>query len=196
MNTLAHTQTNGMSPVCVCVCVHAQMRELVSSLSSDKSARVVIFRSLVPGVFCAGKCSCKTSPPLIYFFSCSILFFDVNVMQVQTWKREPRWATPSRTCSFTACDPSWLRLVIGLVDNFWFCHFQTDVRAYKSYYYLCTQLCCPCRPSLRWTAWPWVGVWSWPWPVTSAQLVSRPLNQLSLSSVFFSFVPVDDVNHA
>ncbi|XP_075895386.1 enoyl-CoA hydratase domain-containing protein 2, mitochondrial isoform X2 [Nelusetta ayraudi] len=32
----------------------SQMRELVSSLSSDMSARVVIFRSLVPGVFCAG----------------------------------------------------------------------------------------------------------------------------------------------
>lgn len=32
----------------------SQMRELVSSLSSDTSVRVVIFRSLVPGVFCAG----------------------------------------------------------------------------------------------------------------------------------------------
>ncbi|CAL1592878.1 unnamed protein product [Knipowitschia caucasica] len=31
-----------------------QMRELVSSLSSDTTARVVVFRSLVPGVFCAG----------------------------------------------------------------------------------------------------------------------------------------------
>ncbi|XP_074523860.1 enoyl-CoA hydratase domain-containing protein 2, mitochondrial [Halichoeres trimaculatus] len=32
----------------------SQMRELVSSLSSDSVTRVVIFRSLVPGVFCAG----------------------------------------------------------------------------------------------------------------------------------------------
>ncbi|CAJ1060063.1 enoyl-CoA hydratase domain-containing protein 2%2C mitochondrial [Xyrichtys novacula] len=32
----------------------SQMRELVSSLSSDSAARVVVFRSLVPGVFCAG----------------------------------------------------------------------------------------------------------------------------------------------
>uniref|UniRef100_A0A8C6T2V1 Enoyl CoA hydratase domain containing 2 n=1 Tax=Neogobius melanostomus TaxID=47308 RepID=A0A8C6T2V1_9GOBI len=32
----------------------SQMRELVSSLSSDAAARVVVFRSLVPGVFCAG----------------------------------------------------------------------------------------------------------------------------------------------
>uniref|UniRef100_A0A1A8L0N7 Enoyl CoA hydratase domain containing 2 n=1 Tax=Nothobranchius pienaari TaxID=704102 RepID=A0A1A8L0N7_9TELE len=32
----------------------SQMRELVSSLSSDSAVRVVIFRSSVPGVFCAG----------------------------------------------------------------------------------------------------------------------------------------------
>ncbi|XP_046692897.1 enoyl-CoA hydratase domain-containing protein 2, mitochondrial isoform X2 [Silurus meridionalis] len=32
----------------------AQMRELVSGLHHDASVRVVIFRSLVPGVFCAG----------------------------------------------------------------------------------------------------------------------------------------------
>ncbi|KAM4575086.1 enoyl-CoA hydratase domain-containing protein 2, mitochondrial [Fundulus diaphanus] len=32
----------------------SQMRELVFSLSSDSAVRVVIFRSLVPGVFCAG----------------------------------------------------------------------------------------------------------------------------------------------
>ncbi|XP_015248462.1 PREDICTED: enoyl-CoA hydratase domain-containing protein 2, mitochondrial [Cyprinodon variegatus] len=32
----------------------SQMRELVSTLSSDSAVRVVIFRSLVPGVFCAG----------------------------------------------------------------------------------------------------------------------------------------------
>uniref|UniRef100_A0A3B4B4J8 Uncharacterized protein n=1 Tax=Periophthalmus magnuspinnatus TaxID=409849 RepID=A0A3B4B4J8_9GOBI len=32
----------------------SQMRELVSSLFTDTAARVVIFRSLVPGVFCAG----------------------------------------------------------------------------------------------------------------------------------------------
>nr|XP_020480954.1 enoyl-CoA hydratase domain-containing protein 2, mitochondrial [Monopterus albus] len=32
----------------------SQMRELVSSLSSDSAVRVVVFRSLVPGVFCAG----------------------------------------------------------------------------------------------------------------------------------------------
>ncbi|XP_039984115.1 enoyl-CoA hydratase domain-containing protein 2, mitochondrial [Xiphias gladius] len=32
----------------------SQMRELVSTLSSDSSVRVVVFRSLVPKVFCAG----------------------------------------------------------------------------------------------------------------------------------------------
>ncbi|XP_030288518.1 enoyl-CoA hydratase domain-containing protein 2, mitochondrial isoform X2 [Sparus aurata] len=32
----------------------SQMRELVSTLSSDPAVRVVVFRSLVPGVFCAG----------------------------------------------------------------------------------------------------------------------------------------------
>ncbi|XP_043984952.1 enoyl-CoA hydratase domain-containing protein 2, mitochondrial isoform X1 [Gambusia affinis] len=32
----------------------SQMRELVSTLSHDSAVRVVIFRSLVPGVFCAG----------------------------------------------------------------------------------------------------------------------------------------------
>ncbi|XP_026201272.1 enoyl-CoA hydratase domain-containing protein 2, mitochondrial [Anabas testudineus] len=32
----------------------SQMRELVSSLSSDSAVRVVVFRSSVPGVFCAG----------------------------------------------------------------------------------------------------------------------------------------------
>ncbi|KAM4629371.1 enoyl-CoA hydratase domain-containing protein 2, mitochondrial [Polymixia lowei] len=32
----------------------SQMRELVSSLSHDSTVRVVVFRSLVPGVFCAG----------------------------------------------------------------------------------------------------------------------------------------------
>ncbi|XP_059196943.1 LOW QUALITY PROTEIN: enoyl-CoA hydratase domain-containing protein 2, mitochondrial [Centropristis striata] len=32
----------------------SQMRELVSSLSSDSAVRVLVFRSLVPGVFCAG----------------------------------------------------------------------------------------------------------------------------------------------
>lgn len=32
----------------------SQMRGLVSSLSEDSAVRVVIFRSLVPGVFCAG----------------------------------------------------------------------------------------------------------------------------------------------
>ncbi|MED6292338.1 Enoyl-CoA hydratase domain-containing protein 2, mitochondrial [Characodon lateralis] len=32
----------------------SQMRELVSTLSNDSAVRVVIFRSLVPGVFCAG----------------------------------------------------------------------------------------------------------------------------------------------
>ncbi|KAM9385370.1 enoyl-CoA hydratase domain-containing protein 2, mitochondrial [Pholidichthys leucotaenia] len=32
----------------------SQMRELVSTLSNDPAVRVVIFRSLVPGVFCAG----------------------------------------------------------------------------------------------------------------------------------------------
>uniref|UniRef100_A0A3B5AQ00 3-hydroxyisobutyryl-CoA hydrolase n=1 Tax=Stegastes partitus TaxID=144197 RepID=A0A3B5AQ00_9TELE len=32
----------------------SQMRELVSTLSSDSAVRVVVFRSLVPGVFCAG----------------------------------------------------------------------------------------------------------------------------------------------
>ncbi|XP_072295281.1 enoyl-CoA hydratase domain-containing protein 2, mitochondrial [Eucyclogobius newberryi] len=32
----------------------SQMRALVSSLSTDTAARVVVFRSLVPGVFCAG----------------------------------------------------------------------------------------------------------------------------------------------
>lgn len=31
-----------------------QMRELVSTLAADTAARVVVFRSLVPGVFCAG----------------------------------------------------------------------------------------------------------------------------------------------
>uniref|UniRef100_A0A8C6LIS1 Enoyl CoA hydratase domain containing 2 n=1 Tax=Nothobranchius furzeri TaxID=105023 RepID=A0A8C6LIS1_NOTFU len=34
--------------------VKSSMRELVSSLSSDSAVRVVIFRSSVPGVFCAG----------------------------------------------------------------------------------------------------------------------------------------------
>uniref|UniRef100_A0A672ZSP8 Enoyl CoA hydratase domain containing 2 n=1 Tax=Sphaeramia orbicularis TaxID=375764 RepID=A0A672ZSP8_9TELE len=32
----------------------SQMRELVSSLANDSVVRVVVFRSLVPGVFCAG----------------------------------------------------------------------------------------------------------------------------------------------
>ncbi|XP_068599306.1 enoyl-CoA hydratase domain-containing protein 2, mitochondrial isoform X2 [Brachionichthys hirsutus] len=32
----------------------SQLRELVSTLSSDSSIRVIVFRSLVPGVFCAG----------------------------------------------------------------------------------------------------------------------------------------------
>ncbi|XP_070764556.1 enoyl-CoA hydratase domain-containing protein 2, mitochondrial [Enoplosus armatus] len=32
----------------------SQMRELVSTLSSDSAVRVIVFRSLVPGVFCAG----------------------------------------------------------------------------------------------------------------------------------------------
>uniref|UniRef100_A0A8D0CVE5 3-hydroxyisobutyryl-CoA hydrolase n=1 Tax=Sander lucioperca TaxID=283035 RepID=A0A8D0CVE5_SANLU len=32
----------------------SQMRELVSTLSNDSAAHVVVFRSLVPGVFCAG----------------------------------------------------------------------------------------------------------------------------------------------
>ncbi|XP_017262763.1 enoyl-CoA hydratase domain-containing protein 2, mitochondrial [Kryptolebias marmoratus] len=32
----------------------SQMREMVSSLSNDSAVRVVVFRSLVPGVFCAG----------------------------------------------------------------------------------------------------------------------------------------------
>uniref|UniRef100_A0A1A7X0V6 Enoyl CoA hydratase domain containing 2 n=1 Tax=Iconisemion striatum TaxID=60296 RepID=A0A1A7X0V6_9TELE len=32
----------------------SQMKELASNLSSDSAVRVVIFRSLVPGVFCAG----------------------------------------------------------------------------------------------------------------------------------------------
>ncbi|KAF7661870.1 hypothetical protein LDENG_00251540 [Lucifuga dentata] len=32
----------------------SQMREVVSALSNDSAARVVVFRSLVPGVFCAG----------------------------------------------------------------------------------------------------------------------------------------------
>lgn len=32
----------------------SQMREVVSTLSNDSAVRVVIFRSLVPGVFCAG----------------------------------------------------------------------------------------------------------------------------------------------
>ncbi|XP_055020891.1 enoyl-CoA hydratase domain-containing protein 2, mitochondrial isoform X2 [Boleophthalmus pectinirostris] len=32
----------------------SQMRELLSSVSTDSTARVVVFRSLVPGVFCAG----------------------------------------------------------------------------------------------------------------------------------------------
>lgn len=32
----------------------SQMKELVSTLSSDSAVRVVVFRSLVPGVFCAG----------------------------------------------------------------------------------------------------------------------------------------------
>ncbi|XP_038572314.1 enoyl-CoA hydratase domain-containing protein 2, mitochondrial isoform X2 [Micropterus salmoides] len=32
----------------------SQMRELVSTLSKDSAVRVVVFRSLVPGVFCAG----------------------------------------------------------------------------------------------------------------------------------------------
>lgn len=32
----------------------SQMKELVSTLSSDSAVHVVIFRSLVPGVFCAG----------------------------------------------------------------------------------------------------------------------------------------------
>ncbi|XP_041790984.1 enoyl-CoA hydratase domain-containing protein 2, mitochondrial [Chelmon rostratus] len=32
----------------------SQMRELVSTLANDSAARVVVFRSLVPGVFCAG----------------------------------------------------------------------------------------------------------------------------------------------
>ncbi|XP_068174819.1 enoyl-CoA hydratase domain-containing protein 2, mitochondrial isoform X2 [Antennarius striatus] len=32
----------------------SQLRELVSTLSSDSSVRVIVFRSLVPGVFCAG----------------------------------------------------------------------------------------------------------------------------------------------
>ncbi|TDH08363.1 hypothetical protein EPR50_G00096500 [Perca flavescens] len=32
----------------------SQMRELVFNLSNDSAARVVVFRSLVPGVFCAG----------------------------------------------------------------------------------------------------------------------------------------------
>uniref|UniRef100_A0A3Q1GYV5 Enoyl CoA hydratase domain containing 2 n=1 Tax=Acanthochromis polyacanthus TaxID=80966 RepID=A0A3Q1GYV5_9TELE len=32
----------------------SQMRELVSTLSNDSAVRVVVFRSLVPGVFCAG----------------------------------------------------------------------------------------------------------------------------------------------
>ncbi|KAM4739194.1 enoyl-CoA hydratase domain-containing protein 2, mitochondrial [Anableps anableps] len=32
----------------------SQMRELLSTLSNDSAVRVVIFRSLVPGVFCAG----------------------------------------------------------------------------------------------------------------------------------------------
>ncbi|XP_051233896.1 enoyl-CoA hydratase domain-containing protein 2, mitochondrial [Dicentrarchus labrax] len=32
----------------------SQMRELLSTLSNDSAVRVVVFRSLVPGVFCAG----------------------------------------------------------------------------------------------------------------------------------------------
>lgn len=36
-----------------------QMRELVSGLHHDAAVRVVIFRSLVPGVFCAGQLSSR-----------------------------------------------------------------------------------------------------------------------------------------
>ncbi|KAM3620477.1 uncharacterized protein V6R79_024115 [Siganus canaliculatus] len=44
-----HKAKNALGSVFV-----SQMRELVSALSSDSAARVVVFRSLVPGVFCAG----------------------------------------------------------------------------------------------------------------------------------------------
>uniref|UniRef100_A0A8P4GB64 Enoyl CoA hydratase domain containing 2 n=1 Tax=Dicentrarchus labrax TaxID=13489 RepID=A0A8P4GB64_DICLA len=57
------TQGKKRSGPCVCVtgehtsirCVPCvQMRELLSTLSNDSAVRVVVFRSLVPGVFCAG----------------------------------------------------------------------------------------------------------------------------------------------
>ncbi|XP_053177955.1 enoyl-CoA hydratase domain-containing protein 2, mitochondrial [Scomber japonicus] len=44
-----HTARNALGHVFV-----SQMNDLVSALSNDSAVRVVIFRSLVPGVFCAG----------------------------------------------------------------------------------------------------------------------------------------------
>ncbi|XP_042272589.1 enoyl-CoA hydratase domain-containing protein 2, mitochondrial isoform X1 [Thunnus albacares] len=44
-----HVARNSLGHVFV-----SQMRELVSTLSNDSAVRVVVFRSLVPGVFCAG----------------------------------------------------------------------------------------------------------------------------------------------
>ncbi|CAK6974883.1 enoyl-CoA hydratase domain-containing protein 2%2C mitochondrial [Scomber scombrus] len=44
-----HTARNALGHVFL-----SQMNDLVSSLSNDSAVRVVIFRSLVPGVFCAG----------------------------------------------------------------------------------------------------------------------------------------------
>lgn len=63
--TSKHTRIDALTETPCPVCV--QMRELVSALSSDPSVRVVVFRSLVPGVFCAGTCSLegfKYSRPL------------------------------------------------------------------------------------------------------------------------------------
>lgn len=107
-HSLSHTHTHDTDWDIESLCV--QMRELVSTLSSDPAVRVVVFRSLVPGVFCAGKWNlpglwiCDRGPSKRHAYC-----HDVYTLQVQTWKRELRWTTLSLICSFTACDPSWLK---------------------------------------------------------------------------------------
>jgi len=50
-HTHTHTHTLTLSHRVPCV----QLRNLVSALSRDSVTKVVVFRSLVPGVFCAGE---------------------------------------------------------------------------------------------------------------------------------------------
>lgn len=53
----------------------------MSSLSSDSVTRVVVFRSLVPGVFCAGESSVCTYVCLRAMV-CVMMFSEVNQCQV------------------------------------------------------------------------------------------------------------------